>query len=358
MKGFTHFVSGIAVATFFPQAVHMATQEQSFILCLGGIFGILPDTLDFKFARYFHRSEFEVRPDPENLDAALIASTVAAALTKARETGRSTVQLHTMQLGANVWRSYSLFFDQQKQDVVVELGPLVDTGQIPFEGTEPLERRAAAVHVDCPFFQPFDKKSTIAIMSGPSFEFVKRPDGRIEIVFLPWHRTWSHSLSLGALLAAVVGVIAFLTVPEGLHPELYSIPRWMLYPLIVFCGSLVHILEDSTGYMGNSLFYPATRDRTNGLGWMSAAEGIPNVSVVWIAFMAILFNLDRFRWAPEVNVPGIPHVGAFLFWFLAVPSVLMLFFFLRGKRRKEVTESREPDFDGPGERGETDASVL
>ena len=50
MKGLTHFISGIAVATFFPQAVHMATQDQSFILCLGGIFGILPDTLDFKFA--------------------------------------------------------------------------------------------------------------------------------------------------------------------------------------------------------------------------------------------------------------------------------------------------------------------
>ena len=59
MKGFTHFMSGIAVASCFPQAVHMASQEQSFILCLGGIFGILPDTLDFKLARYFHRSDFE-----------------------------------------------------------------------------------------------------------------------------------------------------------------------------------------------------------------------------------------------------------------------------------------------------------
>ena len=80
MKGFTHFISGIAVATFFPQAVHMAAQEQSFILCLGGIFGIMPDTLDFKFARYFHKSEFEVWPNPDKLSAREIAETVAASI--------------------------------------------------------------------------------------------------------------------------------------------------------------------------------------------------------------------------------------------------------------------------------------
>lgn len=362
MKGFTHFVSGIAVATFFPQAVHMATQDQSFILCLGGIFGIMPDTLDFKFARYFHRSEFEVWPNPDKLDAGEIAETVAKALNKANETGRSTVQLHTMQLGANLWRSYSLWFDQKNSEVVVEMGPLVDTGQIAFEGTEPKEKAVAKVKVDVPFFQQFDKKSMIAIMSGPCFEFVKRPDGRVEIVFLPWHRTWSHSLTLGLLTALIVGVMAYLFVPEGPHPELYSIPRWCLYPLIIFCGSLVHIIEDSTGFMGNNLFWPFTPDRTKGLGWMSAAEGIPNFLFVWTAFMAIFFNLDRFRWAPEVNVAGITNPGLFLFWFLAVPYALMFFFFMRGKRAKTASRESEvngSDFDGPtAVERETDASVI
>ena len=55
MKGITHFISGVAVATFFPQAVQAAAQDLSFILVLGGIGGILPDTLDFKLARYFER---------------------------------------------------------------------------------------------------------------------------------------------------------------------------------------------------------------------------------------------------------------------------------------------------------------
>ncbi len=367
MKGFTHFISGIAVASFFPQAVHMASQEQSFILCLGGIFGILPDTLDFKFARYFHTSEFEVKPDPKNLDAHQIASVVAQSIEKANQEGRSTVQLHTMQLGSNLWRSYTLGFDSKTREVVVEIGPLVDTGQTPFLGTEPKEKASARVKVNCRFFQEFDKKSNIAIMSGPCFEFIKRGEDQVEIVFLPWHRTWSHSATLGLATALVVGVISYLTVAEGPNPELYSIPRWMLYPLIIFFGSMVHIIEDSTGFMGNNLFYPFTADRTKGLGFMSAAEAIPNFLFVWTSVVAILFNLDRFRWAPESFPPGIPSAESFLFWFWVLPVAIMLYFFLRGKHEKEQRRQGEDpatrpgavDFDGPGEaEKESDPSII
>ncbi|MDN5280522.1 MAG: hypothetical protein PWR01_4487, partial [Clostridiales bacterium] len=321
MKGFTHFISGIAVASFFQQAVHMSSQEQSFILCLGGIFGILPDTLDFKFAKYFHKSDFEVRPDPEDLDARKIAETVAKAVEKAATEGRGTVQLHTMQLGSNLWRSYSLWFDSKTSEVVVEIGPLVDTGQIPFEGTElkDPEKASARVKVDCEFIQQFDKKSNIAIMTGPCFEFVKRDTGKIEIVFLPWHRTWSHSFTLGILTALIVGLITFFTISEGPNPELYSIPRWLLYPLIILFGSMVHIIEDSTGFMGNNLFYPFTKDRTDGLGLMSAAEAIPNFFFVWTSLICILFNLDRFRWAPESTPPGIENPVTFFLWFYILP---------------------------------------
>ena len=372
MKGFTHFISGIAVATFFPQAVHMASQEQSFILCLGGIFGILPDTLDFKFARYFHTSEFEVKPDPDNLDALQIASTVAQSVEKAAKEGRSTVQLHTMQLGSNLWRSYTLGFDSKTSEVVVDIGPLVDTGQVPFIGTEPKEKASARVKVSCEFFQEFDKKSNIAIMSGPCFEFIRRDDGKVEIVFLPWHRTWSHSATLGMLISLIVGIVAYFTVPEGAVPTVmgpegimiadpYLIPRWLLYPLIVFFGSLVHIIEDSTGFMGNNLFYPLTKDRTKGLGLMSAAEAIPNFFFVWTSLVCIMYNLDRFRWAPTTNPPGIPHPETYFFWFYAVPVVIMGYFFFKGKYEKEAAHETPagPDFDGATSvEKETDASVI
>lgn len=366
MKGFTHFISGIAVASFFPQAIHMASQEQSFILCLGGIFGILPDTLDFKFAKYFHKSDFEVRPDPdpEKLDARMIAETVAQAIRKAEKEGRGTVQLHTMQLGSNLWRSYTLGFDTATSEVVVELGPLVDTGQIPFDGTEIKDpaRASARVKVESKFFQQFDKKSQIAIMTGPCFEFVKRGEGQIEIVFLPWHRTWSHSFTLGILTALIVGAFTYFMVPEGPNPELYTIPRWLLYPLIIMFGSMVHIIEDSTGFMGNNLFYPFTKDRTNGLGLMSAAEAIPNFLFVWTSLIAILYNLDRYRWAPESTPPGIQSPTSFFFWFYILPLAIMAYFFFKGKREKAAraeSKSRPADFDGAtAVERETDASVI
>ncbi|MBF0410619.1 MAG: metal-dependent hydrolase [Candidatus Riflebacteria bacterium] len=346
MKGFTHFISGIAVATFFPEAVHMASQEHSFVLCLGGIAGILPDTLDFKFARYFHKSEFEVWPDPNKLDATQIASTVAAAVERAAVNGRSTVQLHTMQLGANLWRSYTLWFDSASSEIVVEIGPIVDTGQVPFPGSEPKENNIARIKTSCPFFQPFDKKSSISIMSGPCFEFVKRDDGRVEIVFLPWHRTWSHSLTLAFCISFAVGLFSFFLVPPSLHPDLYSIPRWLLYPLISFSAFAMHLLEDSTGFMGNNLFYPFTKDRTKGWGWVSAAEGIPNFFCVWLSFIFILFNLDRLRWAPDITPPGITSYPAYFFFFLILPVVTMVTLFFKYAREKNASVE-EKDFDSP-----------
>lgn len=362
MKGFTHFISGIAVASFFPQAIHMASQEQSFILCLGGIFGIMPDTLDFKFAKYFHKSDFEVQPDPNNLDAKEIAEGVAQAINKAIKEGRGTVQLHTMQLGSNLWRGYTLGFDSKTSEVVVDIGPLIDTGQLPFHGTEleDKEKASARVKVDCEFFQQFDKKSNIGIMTGPCFEFVKREDGKVEIVFLPWHRTWSHSFTLGIFTALLVGLATFFLVPEGAHPELYSIPRWALYPMIILFGSMVHIIEDSTGFMGNNLFWPITKERTKGLGFMSASEAIPNFFFVWTSLIAIIYNLDRFRWAPESTPAGITHPEAFFFWFYAIPVAIMAFFFIKGKKEKAANhEKGSADFDvQTSVERETDASII
>ncbi len=55
MKGIVHFVSGLAAATFFPEAVNLAATQSSFILVLGGIGGLLPDTLDFRLSRFLLR---------------------------------------------------------------------------------------------------------------------------------------------------------------------------------------------------------------------------------------------------------------------------------------------------------------
>ena len=373
MKGFTHFISGMAVASFFEQAIHMASQESSFILCLGGLFGILPDTLDFKLAKYFYKSDFEIKPDPNKLDAREIANGIAQAVNKAIDTGKGSVQLHTMQLASNRWRSYQLRFDTKTSEICVDIGPEVDTGQIPFDGTELTdpEKAHARVKVNCEFYQQFDKVSNIAIMTGPCFEFQKRKeDGKMEIVFLPWHRQWSHSFTLGMLIAAIVGVISYICVPEsantGYPPGYFILPRWTLYPLIILFGSMVHIIEDSTGFMGNNLFYPFTKKRTNGLGFMSAAEGIPNFFFVWTSLICIIYNLDRLRWNPYGNVQAaIADPVSFWFWFYIVPVAIMVYFFLKGKREKELKAKeagesvKTADFDGPqAVESETDASII
>ena len=57
MKGISHFTSAVAAATFIPGVVAAAGQEHSLLLVLAGIFGLLPDWLDFKIARYFEPAD-------------------------------------------------------------------------------------------------------------------------------------------------------------------------------------------------------------------------------------------------------------------------------------------------------------
>jgi len=45
MKGITHFLTGVAIATFFPEVVRQAA-DGSLLPVLGGVAGILPDTLE------------------------------------------------------------------------------------------------------------------------------------------------------------------------------------------------------------------------------------------------------------------------------------------------------------------------
>ncbi|MGC9025663.1 MAG: archaeal/vacuolar-type H+-ATPase subunit I, partial [Chloroflexia bacterium] len=111
MKGIAHFVSGVAIATFFPQVVQQGAQG-GLLPVLGGIGGILPDTLDFKFARYFERYDDEVDPDPRSPDPQEIAERLARAMREAYESGRPrNIMLHTIRMGPDLWRQYSVRFD-------------------------------------------------------------------------------------------------------------------------------------------------------------------------------------------------------------------------------------------------------
>jgi membrane-bound metal-dependent hydrolase YbcI (DUF457 family) len=296
MKGIAHFATGVALATFFPEVVHSAA-EGSVLPMLGGIAGILPDTLDFKFLRYFERYDVEIDPGPEP-DARQIAEQVARAMRQAYETRESQkVMLHTIRLGVDLWRQYAIRFDPERGQVTVRLGPIVDTGQVPLPGSEPADAEQARTHVGVPLVHTHDQEIAVDIFSGPSFTFDRQGD-LLRVHFLAWHRRWSHSLTLAAALGlGAAGISALLQfLAQG---GTTRTPLWM--GLVVALGLVGHILEDQLGSMGSNLLYPLTQDRTSGLGLLGSADAIPNFLTVWTAVMLILFNLDRFSAQPRLD---------------------------------------------------------
>ncbi|RLC59887.1 MAG: hypothetical protein DRI79_09155 [Chloroflexi bacterium] len=316
MKGIAHFITGVAIATFFPEVVHRAA-EGSLLPMLGGIAGILPDTLDFKFARYFERYDEEIDPGPEP-DAREIAERVVAAMRRAYETGKpQNIMLHTIRLGADLWRQYVIRFDPQAGEVAVRIGPVVNTGQTPLPGSEPEGAEEVRVKVGVPLVHTYDAENRIDIFSGPSFKFVRKGD-KLHVHFLDWHRRWSHSLTL----AAVVGVGAGL---------LFG--KWA--GIVAGLGFAGHVLEDQLGFMGSNLFYPFTKGRVIGLQLLRSGDAIPNFLTVWTAVALMLFNLDRFSAQPLLNP----------WWFLGLAVVLPvvtlggLYQWQRRRRKPETKES-------------------
>jgi membrane-bound metal-dependent hydrolase YbcI (DUF457 family) len=301
MKGIAHFVTGVAVATFFPDLVQGAAQSLAFGPVLGGFAGLLPDTLDFKFVRYLERRDEEI--DPAKLtatsgqpDPQAIAERIAAAMDLAYQSGkRVKVHLHTLRLGAGLWRQYRVAFDLARDEVVVELGPVVTTGQMPLAGSAIPGPHVGRARLQVPILYTYEGEITIDILSGPSLAFDRKGDA-VRVIFLPWHRAWTHSLFLAALLG-MVGL--------WIRPAYGSaLPAAMAAAMAA--AVLAHIVTDQMGYMGNNLLFPPTRQRTPGWKWFHSGEAVPNFLAVWMSLTVILLNLDRFSAAPLI--PPVPYL--------------------------------------------------
>lgn len=309
MKGISHFVTGVAVGTFFPEAVHAAANG-SFLLVLGGIGGLLPDTLDFKFARFVEKPDVVIDPHPQQFEAQAIAEEIAAAIDYVGETHRKRIlKCNTMRLGPDWWQQYSIQFDTKNAQVNVAIGPIVNTSQIPLpESERRLPHGHAKIHTA--LLPTYDEFTTIDIFSGPSFAIEWR-NGRVEIDFIPWHRQYSHSLFMALLFGAICG--ALFGVTAG---------------LIGFGAVLAHVMEDQLGYLGSNLFWPLTRVRSTGAKLIHATDAIPNFFTVGTSIYFILFNLDRFSAQPMLD--------PLFFWgILWLPFPILLAYFLY---RRLVTE--------------------
>jgi membrane-bound metal-dependent hydrolase YbcI (DUF457 family) len=293
VKGIAHFISGIAVATFIPGVVRQAA-DGSLLLALAGLFALLPDTLDFRFTRYLTPFDVEIDPHPDDLDPQAIADRVVSTMLSAFETGQpKTIQLHTLRLGPDLWRRYSLRFSPATNEVVVRVGPIVNTSGAPLPGSTPLENAAGRAAVGLPLPPTYDAEINIDVFSGPAFRFERYSDN-IRVIFLPWHRRWTHSLPLAAAIG--LGIALILGPIAGL-----------------VCGLAfaTHVLQDQLGHMGSNLSWPFTHRRSAGLGLLYSGDPLPNFLTVWTAIALILFNLDRFSTTPRL--PTLPYLlGAVL----------------------------------------------
>lgn len=298
MKGISHFATGVALASFFPEAVSATAAGNPVHFILGGVCGLLPDTLDFKFWRYCFRHDVEVIPDPLRPDASMIADAVAGSVNRAHVQGRPIrIKLNTVKLGADAWQQYTVHFRPAERRIEVSFGPVVDTGQQPMRVPPKVKPAFASVAVDMRVEYELD--TNVDIFDGPTFEMRPCRDGRVEVVFLPWHRQWTHSLVVGALVGSAAGM------SWGVTAGVVAALAW--------AG---HVLEDQLGYMGSALWFPFATRRSRGAGLMHAGDSLPNLAVVWAACVLMFWNLWRYG-AEAASAPG------FVPWILAAGAPLM-----------------------------------
>lgn len=287
MKGFTHFMSGVAVASFGPWAIEAAMQGNPLFFVLGGACGILPDTIDFKFYRFFYHHDVYVTPDPINPDPQFVADEIARAVAIAVDEKRYVdVKLVSIRLGADFWQQYSVKLDNEKGEVLVKFGPVVNTGQVPVEGTENRYPTIGRAPLKTKVIQTYDARLKVDIFDGPSIGLKPLDNGDLDLEFLPWHREWSHSLTIGAILGVLVGAVAWLASGWTM--------AWQCFVTIAACYG-VHVVEDQLGHMGSNIFYPLTKLRTPGLQWMHSGDGLPNFLTIWIGCLLIFWNLYRYQ---------------------------------------------------------------
>lgn len=308
MKGISHFCVGVSVASCFPHAVEAGLQGNALYFVLGGVCGLLPDTLDFRFARFLSRVDIRVRPDPLRPDARMIARACALAMNRAHaEQKPVAILLETIPLGPGTWQSYDVRFDAAGRKVVVEYGDIVRGGRaLPGEASG----RTGSAPLECGVKLDYLATTTVSILDGPLFVMEPQPDGRVAPKFIPWHRQWSHSF-LAALLASG---LAWLV-------------RDALAGAVAALAWAAHALLDQTGFMGSNLFFPFTRDRTEGLKLCHAMESWPNLLTVWISLVVVYWNL--LRASPAGHAPP-----ALRYWLYAAILPLALLFALRHWLRK------------------------
>jgi membrane-bound metal-dependent hydrolase YbcI (DUF457 family) len=304
MKGIAHFAAGVAAASFFPGAVEAGANGNPLYFVLGGVFGLLPDTIDFKFYRFFVRHTGQISPDPglSVEDLQKTADGVAEAFNRALVSGRPVMlRLNTIRLGADLWQQYRVRFNVADRKVHVEYGPAVDTGGMPVSNKVPFKGKKGTASLPCSARFDYTAAVTVDILDGPILRMAPAGDSEVIVEFIPWHREWSHGF-VACLLFALGGTLIWGT----------------LAGLVILTAGGAHVLMDQLGFMGSGLLFPFHKRRVKGLKLLHSNAALPNFAAVWLSCLLIFWNLLK---AAESNVYGVSF-SKVLSYGIAIPACI------------------------------------
>ena len=337
MKGLTHFMTGVCIATFFPlvmTAIYTTDRVLlSLLIPLGGFFGYLPDFLDFKYSRYVETEDYAVNPGYWDYDPWKVADTIAECINRAYAENRTVkLKLQTIRMPNGLWRRYSVLFRLKEREVVVRIGPLISTGLEVMKGTEPVEDLVAIVKYKPELYYSYEDVTNIDIWDGPTFEF-KREGSRVVANFIQWHRRWSHSLTLGVFLGF------FVTLAVGLFYNFQGNPLTD-YEILTVAGIIIggvwgHVLVDQLGWLGSNLLWPVTGKRLTGLGLTRSMDPLANFTTTYILTMLIIWNMNRFAPSPVFDWP----ITTFLLLVIILPLAVLTAAVISA-RKKHLEENR------------------
>lgn len=339
MKGITHFLTGVATASCFPLAIQTAYTDKAFLMVLGGACGILCDTLDFKFARYFWKHDCKIRLTEDNLDPRIPAEAIARAIDEAAEKKRPVrVKLDIIRISTSYYRTYAVQIDQHSKQVTCTIGPLKTMSHcmargenLPGEnarkrsieksgpaatleaisdkspclpGTVPEGTRSCVASFKTDINNTYYMDSEVGVFSGPDYEFSPQQDGRVRVDFIPWHRRWTHSLTL-ALALGPVGFALFAGWSALFHGDFagFANPYAINAFFIAILAFLSHVAVDQTGHLGSNLFPPLTKTRSLGLRWCTSASPFSNQMVNYLSLSIILWNINAYAPSPVFTLP-------------------------------------------------------
>jgi membrane-bound metal-dependent hydrolase YbcI (DUF457 family) len=293
MKGVVHYLAALSASALLPGNLERAASGNPWPILVGGIAGILPDLLDFKIGRYLAHQHAAMAPDPLAPDPALICQALTLTMQCALQQGSPhTIQLHTIQTGAGHHIPYQI--DLSPADRT--LSCTIHTQPHPQTATVPLP---APIH--------FDYYASIAVTwgDGPAIQIAPAAHGSLAVRFLPWHRSWSHSLLVPLIPAGALMLIH--AVPYGL--------TWM-------AGWYSHIALDQLGNLGCNMMWPFTRTRTTGRGIASSDSRAGNAIALWSACLLLLVRANAACYTPPFSLPALIRLWLIPIGLARIPKLL------------------------------------